>query len=80
MTQRSSRRRPRPVALIVTDTTPTLKLKVNPVTETYGKAVTVTGTLSYTSGSASAPVAGQQIWVSTTKSAADALANGTTSR
>ena len=34
------------VTLTVTDDTPTLSLKVNPVTETYGKPVTVTGTLT----------------------------------
>ncbi|HEY6791909.1 MAG TPA: hypothetical protein VI365_31795 [Trebonia sp.] len=68
-----------PVNLIVTDTTPTLKLTVNPVTETYGKAVTVTGTLSYTSGSTSAPVANQGIWISTEPGGADALVKGTTS-
>ena len=66
------------VPLTVRNTTPTLSLKVNPVTETYGKPVTVTGTLSYASGSASAPVAGQEVWVNTTKSSAYALATGTT--
>jgi hypothetical protein len=49
------------VALTVTNVTPTLKLNVNPVTETYGKPVAVTGTLTY--GSASAPVAGQHVEV-----------------
>jgi hypothetical protein len=62
------------VALTVTDATPTLSLKVNPVTETYGKPVTLTGTLT----SASAPVDGQQIWVNTTNSPAGALATGAT--
>ena len=67
-----------PVALTVTSVTPTLSLTVNPVTETYGKPVTVTGTLSGTSGSTSAPVAGQPVWVSTSTSSAGALATGTT--
>ena len=40
---------------------PPLSLKVNPVTETYGKPATVTGTLNYTAGSASTPDAGQQV-------------------
>ena len=57
---------------------PTLSLKVNPVTETYGKAATVTGTLRYASGSASAPVAGGQVWVAATQSSAAALATATT--
>ena len=47
--------------LTVTNVTPALKLKVNPVTETYGKPAAVTGTLTY--GSASAPVSGQQVEV-----------------
>ena len=63
-----------PVALTVTDDTPALSLKVNPVTETYGKPVTVTGTLT----DASAAVDGQQVWVNTTNSPAGALATGTT--
>jgi hypothetical protein len=67
-----------PVALTVTSATATLSLAVNPVTETYGKPVTVTGTLSGTAGSASAPVAGQRVWVSTSTSSAGALATGTT--
>ena len=71
-------RSPRAVPLTVSNTTPTLSLKVNPVTETYGKPVTVTGTLRYTSGSTSAPVAGQEVWVNTTKYSAYALATGTT--
>ena len=62
------------VDLTVTDDTPVLSLKVNPVTETYGKPVTVTGTLT----DASAAVDGQQIWVNTTNSPAGALATGTT--
>jgi hypothetical protein len=49
------------VTLTVTNVTPTLKLNVNPVTETYGKPVTVTGTLTY--GADSAPVAGQHVEV-----------------
>lgn len=66
-----------PVKLTVTNTTPTLSLKVNPVTETYGKPVTVTGTLKHTAGSTSAPLAGQKVWVNTTKSSANALATAT---
>jgi hypothetical protein len=62
------------VDLIVTDDTPTLSLKVNPVTETYGKPVTVTGTLT----DASAALAGQQVWVNTTNSPTGAMATGTT--
>lgn len=54
-----------PVALTVTNTTPALTLKVNPVTETYGKTATVTGTLAYTPGSTSQPLAGQEIWIGT---------------
>jgi hypothetical protein len=64
------------VALTVTDVTPTLSLKVNPVTETYGKPVTVSGTLTYSS--AETPVADQPVWVNTTNSPAGALAAGTT--
>ena len=52
------------VALTVINTTPTLKLKVNPVTETYGKSATVTGTVTYASGSSSQPLADQEIWIS----------------
>jgi hypothetical protein len=66
-----------PIALTVRTVTPRLSLKVDPVTETYGKPVTVTGTLSYASGSTSAPVAGQQVWVSTDNSSAGALATAT---
>ncbi len=62
------------VDLTVTDDTPTLSLKVNPVTETYGKPVAVTGTLT----DAATAVAGQQIWVNTTNSATGALATGNT--
>ena len=51
------------VHISVIPATPTLTLKVNPVTETYGKSTTVTGTLIYTSGSTSVPVAGQEIWI-----------------
>lgn len=65
-----------PVDLTVTDVTPTLSLKVNPVTETYGKPITVTGTLTYTSGAT--PAAGQQIWVNATNSPTLPLATGTT--
>jgi hypothetical protein len=64
------------VPLTVTSVTPTLKLKVNPVTETYGKAAAVSGTLTY--GSASAAVAGQHVWVNTTNSSSGVLASGTT--
>jgi hypothetical protein len=64
------------VSLTVTDVTPTLSLKVNPVTETYGKPVTVSGTLTYTS--AKTPVEDQPVWVNTTNSPDGALATGTT--
>jgi hypothetical protein len=64
------------VALTVTDVTPTLSLKVNPVTETYGKPVTVSGTLTYSP--AETPVADQPVWVNTTNSPAGVLAAGTT--
>jgi hypothetical protein len=57
---------------------PVLSLTVKPVTETYGKPVTVTGTLNYTAGSASTPDAGQQVWVNTTQDSAGALAKATT--
>ena len=67
-----------PVALTVTNVTPSLSLKTNTVTETYGKAATVTGTLSYTSGSTTAPVTNQKVWVNTTESATGALATATT--
>jgi hypothetical protein len=66
------------VAHTVPSVPPTLSLKVNPATETYGKPATVTGTLSAAAGSTSTPVAGQQVWVSTTKASAGALAKGTT--
>ena len=65
-----------PVALTVTSVTPTLSLTVNPVTETYGKPVTVAGTL--TDASDSTPIAGQQVWVNTANSPTGALATGTT--
>jgi len=64
------------VSVTVTSVTPTLKLNVNPVTETYGRPVAVTGTLTY--GSASTPVAGQHVWVNTTSSPSAPLASGTT--
>ena len=69
-----------PVHLTVTDTTPTLTLKVNPVTETYGKTATVTGTLTYMSGSTSEPVADQKIWIGTNEQYGqnDPVATGTT--
>ena len=51
------------VALTVTNTKPTLLLKVNPVTETYGRTVIVTGTLTYMPGSTSEPLSGQEIWI-----------------
>jgi hypothetical protein len=66
------------VAHTVTSVPPALSLKVNPATETYGKPATVTGTLRSGPGATSAPVAGQQVWVSTTKTSAGALAKGTT--
>jgi hypothetical protein len=65
------------VAHTATSVPTALSLKANPATETYGKPATVTGTLS-TGGSTSAPVAGQKVWVSTTKTSAGALATGTT--
>ena len=49
---------------------------MNPVTETYGKPVTVSGTLTYTS--AKTPVADQPVWVNTTNSPDGVLATGTT--
>jgi hypothetical protein len=58
--------------------TPTLTLNVNSVTETYGKPVTVTGTLMYVSGSTSIPVTSQQIWISTEQSGDTPLVTGTT--
>jgi hypothetical protein len=63
-----------PVALTVNSTTPPPTLKANPVTETYGKAATVTGTLT----SGSTPVAGQRIWVGTVNFPENAIATGTT--
>ena len=55
-----------------------VSLTVHPVTEIYGKPGTVTGTLKYISGSASAPDAGQPVWVNTTQDSAGALATATT--
>jgi len=66
-----------PVTLSVAAATPTVALAVNPVTETYGKAATVTGTLTDTSDTT--PVAGQQVWVNSTNSPTGALATATTS-
>lgn len=63
-----------PVPLTVEPATSTGSLKVNPVTETYGKAVAVTGTLI----SGSTPLAGQTIWVNTTGFPNDPIATGTT--
>jgi hypothetical protein len=57
---------------------PVLSLTVKPVTETYGKPATVTGTLDYTAGSASTPDAGQRVWVNTTAGSVGALAAATT--
>jgi hypothetical protein len=62
------------VPLTVDTATSTGSLKVNPVTETYGKAVAVTGTLI----SGSTPLAGQTIWVATTGFPNDPIATGTT--
>jgi hypothetical protein len=68
-----------PVAFTVTSATPTMSLTVNSVTETYGKPVTVTGTLTYTSGSASGPVADRAVWVSrSNKDSVGALATAVT--
>jgi hypothetical protein len=64
-----------PVALTVDTPPPSGTLKVNPVTETYGKAVAVTGTLT----SGSTPLAGQTVWVGTTGFSDTPLATGTTS-
>jgi hypothetical protein len=63
-----------PVALTVDSPTTSGSLKVNPVTETYGKAVAVTGTLT----SGSTPLAGQSIWVNTTGFSNNPIATGTT--
>ena len=63
-----------PVALTVNAATPPPTLKANPVTETYGKAATVTGTLT----SGSTPVAGQRIWVAPVNFPENAIATGTT--
>jgi len=68
-----------PVALTVTNTTPALTLNVNPVTETYGRSATVTGTATYTAGSAPEPVANQGIWISTQQDGWNSpVATGTT--
>ena len=63
-----------PVALTVDSPTTSGSLKVNPVTETYGKAVAVTGTLT----SGSTPLAGQSIWVNTTGFSNNPIVTGTT--
>ncbi len=52
-----------PVSLTVTSTTPTLTLRSKSVTESYGRAVAMTGTLTYKSGSTSKPVSGQEVWI-----------------
>jgi hypothetical protein len=64
----------KPAAHTLPSVPPPLSLKVNPATETYGKPATVTGTLD----AGPTAVAGQQVWVSTTKTSAGALAKGTT--
>jgi hypothetical protein len=66
------------VDISVIPATPTLTLKVNPVTENYGQAVTVTGTLIYTSGSTSIPVAGHKIWIGNQPDGTSPLVTGTT--
>ena len=53
------------VTLNVTTTTPTLTITSKPATVTFGKAATVTGRLTYPSGTTQAPVAGQLVWGST---------------
>ena len=65
-----------PVALTVATVKPALKLAASSVTETYGKPVTVSGTLTDTSSST--PITGQSVWVNTTNSSVGALATGTT--
>ncbi len=67
-----------PVKFTVTDAKPTLKLKVNSVTETYGKSVTVTGTATYLSGSTAEPLAGQGLWVANQAQDWSTVATGTT--
>ncbi|MCW2933648.1 MAG: hypothetical protein JWM19_4610 [Actinomycetia bacterium] len=51
------------ISLTVTNTTPTLTLKSKTVSESYGKAVAMTGTLTYKSGSTSEPASGQEVWI-----------------
>jgi hypothetical protein len=53
------------VTLNVTTTTPTLTITSRPATVTFGKAATVTGRLTYPTGTTQAPVAGQLVWGST---------------
>ncbi|HEY6786433.1 MAG TPA: hypothetical protein VI365_03895, partial [Trebonia sp.] len=51
------------ISLTVTSTTPTLTLKSKTVSESYGKAVALTGTLTYKSGSTSGLASGQEVWI-----------------
>ncbi|HEX3966319.1 MAG TPA: hypothetical protein VHZ03_58350 [Trebonia sp.] len=51
------------VSLTVTTTTPSLTLKSKTVSESYGKTVALTGTLTYKSGAASGLVSGQEVWI-----------------
>jgi hypothetical protein len=67
-----------PVALTVTNSKPTLKLKVNPVTATYGRSVTVTGTVTYPAGSTAEPLAGLGIWIAPQEQDWSTIATGTT--
>jgi hypothetical protein len=53
------------VTLNVTTTTPTLTITSEPATVTFGKAATVTGRLTYPSGTTQAPAAGQLVWGNT---------------
>ena len=63
------------VEFTVTSVDSSVALTVNPVTETFPKTGTVTGTLE----NGSAPLANQSIWVSTSPVDATTLASGTTS-
>jgi hypothetical protein len=65
---------PPSASVALTVAAPTLKLNANTVTETYGKPVTVTGTLT----DASTPASGEGIWINTIRSSGGALATGTT--
>jgi hypothetical protein len=64
-----------PVAITLTRLTPTLTLTVNSVTETIGKPVTVTGTVTWTSASGSGPVGGRAVWINKTDTSVGSLAS-----